>query len=120
MSMTKVTNPIEGSSFSPRHVRLLKISIAIMTALLILGIVALMYGMARQASRPGTPARPAPASAASKPYDQTLELGKGLLASVSTSNNFLILHWKGAAGDLILTIDPQNGHEVGRIQVPIH
>jgi hypothetical protein len=118
MSMTKVVNPIEGHSFSPRHVRLLKISIAIMTALLILGIVALVFGMARQASRLGTPSTRALPSAASKPYGQTLKLGQGQLAGVSTSNDFLILHWKGAAGDVILTIDPRDGQEVGRIQVP--
>jgi hypothetical protein len=29
-----------------------------------------------------------------------------------------MLHWRGEAGDMILTIDPRNGHELGRIQVP--
>jgi hypothetical protein len=114
--MTKVTTPPEGSSFSPRHVRQLKISIAIMTVLLILGILALVYGMVRQASRLGMPARPA--ATVQAPYEHTLELSQGQLVNVTASHDLLILHWKGAGNDTIVTIDPRNGHEVGRIQIP--
>ena len=116
--MTKVSTPPEGSLFSPRHVRLLKISIAIMTALLILGILALIYGMVRQASRVGQAAKPVTATAAQQPYERTLELGRGQLMGVTASNELLILHWKGAGSDTIITIDPRDGHEFGRIQVP--
>ncbi|MBI4725151.1 MAG: hypothetical protein HY765_09280 [Rhodomicrobium sp.] len=116
--MTKVSNPLDGSPFTPRHVRLLKISIAIMTALLILGILALVYGMARQASRIRTTAKPAMAITAQAPYARTLDLGQGQL-EVLSSGDLLILHWKAeGGGDIILTFDPKNGHELGRIQVP--
>jgi hypothetical protein len=118
--MTKVPNPLEGSSFSARHVRVLKISIAIMTGLLILGVVALLYGMARQASRLGTVPKPAPVSASQPPYERTLNLGQGQLTGITISNELLILHWKSAGSDTILTIDVRDGHEIGRIQVPGH
>jgi hypothetical protein len=116
--MTKTSSPPEGSTFTPRQVRLLKISIAIMTALLILGIFALIYGMARQASRLGTAPEPAAARAVLPAYQRTLDLGQGKLESIAASGELLMLHWRGEAGDMILTIDPRNGHELGRIQVP--
>jgi hypothetical protein len=116
--VTKSSNPPEGSPFTPRHVRLLKISIAIMTALLILGIFALIYGMARQAKRLGGSPEPAVARAPLAAYSRTLDLGQGKLEGVAASGDLLMLHWRGEAGDTILTIDPRNGHELGRIQVP--
>jgi hypothetical protein len=107
-----------GSPFTSRHVRLLKISIAIMTALLILGIIALVFGMARQAKRLGVAPESAASRAGQQPYLRTLDLGQGKLDSIAASGDLLMLHWRGEAGDVILTIDPRDGHELGRIQVP--
>src|SRR5271166_3568450 len=97
--MIEVSPMPEGSPFSPRQVRILKIVIVVMTGLLILGILALIYGMTRQASRLSTQARPTPAAAA-QPYERTL-------------------HLKSAGHDTIVIIDARDGHEVGRIQVPV-
>jgi hypothetical protein len=97
---------------------MLKIAVAILTALLILGILALVYGVARQASKLGTAAKPAPALSAQSLYGQSLNLGQGELQSVSASNGMIILYWKGNAIDTIVTIDAQGGRELGRIQVP--
>ena len=116
--MTKVSSAPEGSPFTPRQVRFLKISIAIMTALLILGIVALVYGMARQASRLGTPAKVTSRSAVQSPYVRALELGQGEIKGVTATNGLIIIHWKANVNDTILTLDAQDGHELGRIQVP--
>jgi hypothetical protein len=117
--MTKVSGPLDGSSFTPRQVRILKISIVVMTAFLILGILALVYGMARQASRMGNAARPATSSfAAGTAYTRSLDLGQGHLESVTASDGLLILYWKGEGSDFVLTFDPRNGSELGRIQVP--
>ncbi|MGO9546372.1 MAG: hypothetical protein ACLPPF_16450 [Rhodomicrobium sp.] len=116
--MTKASSPLEGGAFTSRHVRILKISIAVMTALLILGILALVYGMTRQASKLGAAPKPAVASPAQSPYALSLDLGKGKLESVSASGDQLILYWKGEDSDTVLTIDPRNGRELGRIQVP--
>jgi len=116
--MTKTSNPPDGSPFTPRQVRLLKISVAIMTVLLIAGIFALVYGMVRQAKRLGAAPEPAAARARLPPYLRSLDLGQGKLESIAASGDLLILHWKGEASDIVLTIDPRNGHELGRIQVP--
>jgi hypothetical protein len=114
----KPSNPPEGSAFTPRQVRFLKISIAIMTALLILGIFALIYGMARQAKRLGAAPEPVVARAGLPPYLRTLDLGQGKLEGIAASGDLLMLHWRGEASDTVLTIDPRDGHELGRIQVP--
>jgi hypothetical protein len=115
--MLNVSPQPEGSLFSPRQIRLLKISIAIMTTLLILGILALIYGMARQASRVGTQASPEDTP---KPYELKLDTGQAGLAGVSATRDLLILHLRGAGLDTLVVIDPRDGHEAGRIQVPVH
>jgi hypothetical protein len=96
---------------------MLKIAVAILTALLILGILALVYGVARTASKIGT-ASPAPALSAQSLYGQSLALGQGELKSVSTADGFIVLYWKGEASDAIITLETRNGRELGRIQVP--
>ena len=95
---------------------MLKIAVTIMTTLLILGIVALVYGVARQAAKLGSAA--APALPAQSLYGQTLALGKGELQSVSVSDGLIVLYWKGEASDAVVTIEGRSGREVGRIQVP--
>jgi hypothetical protein len=51
-------------------------------------------------------------------YLRTLDLGQGKLEGVAASGDLLMLHWRGEAGDTIITIDARDGHELGRIQVP--
>jgi hypothetical protein len=118
--MTNVTSPLPGSTFTARGVRILKIAVAILTALLLLGIVALVYGMAQQVSKLGTASKAgeAPASAGHAPYARVLDLGQGKLETVAASGDLVILHWKGEGSDTVLSIDPRNGNELGRIQVP--
>ena len=96
---------------------MLKIAVAILTTLLILGILALVYGVARTASKIGT-ASPAHALSAQSLYGQSLALGQGELKSVSVSDGLIVLHWKGEAGDTVVTIEGRSGRELGRIQVP--
>ena len=96
---------------------MLKIAVAILTALLILGILALVYGVARTAAKIGT-ASPAPALSAQSLYGQSLALGQGELKSVSVSDGLIVLHWKGEASDTIVTLEGRGGRELGRIQVP--
>ena len=97
---------------------MLKIAVAIMTALLILGIFALVYGVIRQASKIGTAGRTAPALSTQSLYGQSLNLGAGALAGVSATDGLIVLHWQGEANDTVITIDGRNGRELGRIQVP--
>ncbi len=118
--MTNVSGQPVGSTIPPRYVRVLKIAVAILSALLIAGIVALVYGVARQVSKLGTTARPAVTSAGQAPYTQLLDLGDGKLEGVSAGGDVLVLHWKSERGDTLLSIDPRNGREFGRIQLPPH
>ena len=96
---------------------MLKIAVAIMTTLLILGIVALVYGVARQAAKLGASSS-APALPAQSLYGQNLALGQGELKSVSASDGLIVLHWRGEASDTLVTLEGRNGRELGRIQVP--
>ena len=82
--MTEVPQTPSGSPLQPHHVRILKISIAIMTVLLILGLIALVYGMARQASRFASKSHGAPA--APTPYTTTLNLAGGEVKSLIATN----------------------------------
>lgn len=132
--MTNDSTPLPGTVFTPRGVRILKIAVAVMTVLLIVGIGALFYGVTLQLSKLGEGSKPAapaeapaaaaetaPAAAApagSAPYVRVLELGPGRLETVLTSGNLVILHWKGEGSDLVLSADPRNGKEIGRIEVP--
>lgn len=95
---------------------MLKIAVTILTALLILGILALVYGVARQASKLGSASTPMPH--AQSLYGQSLNLGAGELKSVSVSDGLIVLDWKGEAGDIVVTIEGRSGRELGRIQVP--
>ena len=87
-----------------------------MTGLLILGVIALVYGMARQASR--ITAKPAPVAAGAAPYARSLQLGEGEVKAVLADHGLVITHWKGVSGDIIVTLDPQTGQEIGRIEIP--
>jgi hypothetical protein len=97
---------------------MLKIAVAILTALLILGIFALVYGVARTASKIGASPSPAPTLSAGSLYGHALTLGPGEASGVSLSEGLIVLHWKGEADDVIVTIDARSGREIGRIQVP--
>lgn len=116
--MTNVSGLPPGGVLAPRHVRVLKLAIAIMSVLLVFGLVALVFGVVRQASKIGKTAKPAAVSEAQPPYKLSLDLGQGKLESVAVSGDLLILYWKGEGADTVLTINPKNGHELGRIQVP--
>ncbi len=117
--MTNGSSSLPGNPWTPGRVRILKIAVAIMTALLILGIFALVYGFAQQAAKLGTASKPeAAALPAASLYGQTLALGQGEVKSVSLSEGLIVLHWKGEAADAVVTIDARSGRELGRIQVP--
>ncbi len=115
--MTNVTNPAPVGPWTPERVRILKIAVAIMTTFLILGIVALVYGVARQAAKLGASSS-TPALPAQSLYGQNLALGQGELKSVSVADGLIVLYWKGEASDTIVTLEAKGGRELGRIQVP--
>jgi hypothetical protein len=138
--MTKVTEALPGTVFTPRSYRILKIAVGVMTVLLIAGIGALFYGVTLQLSKLGSGSKPAApveaapvaavqpvaaaqpvaGSAGSAPYVRLLDVGPGRLESVTVSGNLLMLHWKGETSDTVIVADPKNGSETGRFQLPRH
>lgn len=116
--MINVSGPAGRSVIPPQYVRALKIAVTVMTVLLVAGMVALVFGVARQVSKLGTASKPAIASAPQAPYRQVLDLGQGKLEALAAGGGYLILHWKGETGDILLSVDPKDGRELGRIQVP--
>jgi hypothetical protein len=128
--MTKVTEPLPGTVFTPRGYRILKFAVGTMTVLLIAGIAALFYGVTLQLSKLGEGSKQASPAAAAvpaavepagpAPYARVIDLGPGKLEGIAASGNFAVLLWKGEASDIVLMVDPRTGTEAGRIQVPHH
>ncbi len=127
--MTKVTEPLPGTVFTPRGYRILKIAVGTMTVLLIAGVAALFYGVTLQLSKLGEGSKQAASAAAvpvavepagPAPYARVIDLGPGKLEGIAASGNFAVLHWKGEASDIVLMADPRTGTETGRIQIPHH
>ena len=114
--MIEETDRLPGSVFPPRYVRILKFAVASMTALLVAGIVALVLMWRGKYLR--SVAKPAAAASAQAPYLRSVDLGRGKLESVAAGGGLIILHWNAEASDIVLVIDPQDGREIGRIQVP--
>jgi hypothetical protein len=116
--MTNGSSSLPGNPWTPERVRMLKIAVAIMTTLLILGILALVYGVARQAAKIGTTPNAPVALSAGSLYGHALTLGSGEVKTVSLSEGLIVLHWKGETDDALVTIDARSGREIGRIHVP--
>jgi hypothetical protein len=125
--MTEDSTPLPGTVFTPRGFRILKIAVAVMTALMLAGIAALVYGVTLQLSKLGSGSKPdvvaeTPAALpmGSAPYARVLDLGPGKLQAVTAGTGLIVLHWKGEASDTVISADPQTGNELGRIQIPHH
>ncbi len=115
--MTNLSGPL-----TERHVRLLKISIAVMTVLLVAGLFALFYGMTRQGARISSArsdSAPQPfETRTNSPYKTRLDLEAGQLISVTPDGDRIILHIRGKTGDSLAIVSIRDGREVGQIQVP--
>jgi hypothetical protein len=109
--------PVAGI-WTPQRLRMLKIGVATMTGLLILGIFALLYGVTQQMTKLGGGAAKPEALPSDTLYGQILAVAPGELRSVTATNGLIILDYKEDGLNLILTIDAQTGREVGRLQVP--
>lgn len=109
--------PVAGI-WTPERLRILKIAVSVMTVILILGIFALVYGVAQQMTKLGGGAAKPEALPQDTLYGQILAVAPGELRSVTATNGLIILDYKEDGLDVILTIDAQTGREVGRLQVP--
>lgn len=115
------TAPI-GSTMTPRQVRYIKISIVIMTILLIAGFILLIVGLFMRAgtsSEKADTASKAPVSISQDvPALLSLPVAAGTnIASVQTDQGRLIIHLRQPGGGEIAIINLATGQEVQRIRL---
>jgi hypothetical protein len=115
--------PEPGQTFTPKQIRILKISVVIMSALLVVGFGLLLVGIYLQASKIGqTPnaARPpvvaAPAAGAPSALPVTVAPGTELHEALADQGR-LILHLKRGGESEFAVIDLATGREVQRIRL---
>ena len=111
--------PIEGTVFTPRQVRLLKIAVVTMGLMLLAGLGAVIVGMIYQASKVGkTPVSAAsPAALESGIADAgALTVPEGSkLSSMALDGNRLAVHLTTPEGGEIAIVDLTTGRVLSRI-----
>jgi flagellar basal body-associated protein FliL len=115
------TAPI-GSTMTPKQVRMIKISIVIMTVLLIAGFILLIVGLFMRAGNKAqtTQAGPRPPLAVSEAMPAILSLpveAGAELVNVLTEQGRLILHLRQPGGSEVAIIDLATGQEIQRIKL---
>ena len=111
--------PIEGTVFTPRQVRLLKIAVVTMGLMLLAGLGAVIVGMIYQASKVGkTPVSAAsPAALESGIADAgALTVPEGSkVTTMALDGNRLAVHFTTADGGEIVIVDLTTGRVLSRI-----
>jgi hypothetical protein len=127
--MTAETDPPRESGFSPRQVRMLKASVIIMSALIVLCIFALMAGIYYQSNKLGKTSSDksgladrnggvstGSGLAAVRGAPVTLKVRPGaVVESQTTEGGVLILRLKSPDGTEIAILDLKSGEEIRRI-----
>jgi hypothetical protein len=124
--------PPPGHPFTPAQVRALRIAVIVMGVLIVLGVIALIFGMARQAQKmasrqSSSTAVSAPALSGASTVPQSVVIGDAEVGAMTLAGNVLAIHTRplqpGAQqrseakrGEIIL-YDIQAGREVGRIKL---
>lgn len=121
--------PPPGHPFTPSQVRALRIAVIVMGVLIVLGVIALIFGMARQAQKmasrlPSSTAVSGPALSGTPTVPQTVAIGDAEVVTMTLGGNVLAIHTRpkanpatadeGKRGEIIL-YDIQAAREVGRI-----
>lgn len=112
--------PLGGTTFTPKQVRILKIAIGIMSILLVVGFILLLVGIFRQTSRSqNTDPRVTVQRQIDAPMPlMHLPLKPGMqISSVLADQGRLIVHLHGANGDELVVIDLASGWQQQRIIV---
>ncbi len=118
--MTPTPEPPPGHPFTPGQVRMLRMAVIIMGVLIILGLIALVFGIARQAKKM---AGPRETSIAEQPFSAPVPVGAGQVRSMVLNEGILAVHigpegaqGAGSAGQIIL-FDIRRNREIGRIRL---
>lgn len=121
------TEPAQQGGFTPRQVRMLKASVIIMGALIVVCLFALMVGLYYQANKPGKRAaenRAASLSEIGTPSGGAVSRGAPValkvrvgtvMESMTTEGGLLILRLKTPDGGEIAILDLKSGEEIRRI-----
>lgn len=116
------SEPLPGTVFNPRQVRILKIAVVIMSVALVLGFALLIIGMVYQAgqigkgSTPMQPASTAAPSAATGGFELQLKPGQSI-SHMALGDNRIAVHVTGPEGAEIRVIDLGTGAVAARISV---
>ena len=112
---------IEGTVFTPRHVRLLKIAVVVMGIMILAGLAAVIAGMIFQASKLGkktpkqVPAATAPVLSGALSALTIPEGGE--VASVALDGDRLAVHLKTPGGSEIAIVDIATGKVLTRVKI---
>ncbi|MFP3921451.1 MAG: hypothetical protein ACLFU3_07060 [Dichotomicrobium sp.] len=112
--------PIPGSVFNPRQVRILKIVVIGLGVLLVIGFGLLVVGLAYQATKIG---EERPATDAGEPAGQaaeqvTLPVPPGAkIERIAADRGRVILHVKGPDGEQVVIVDTGQGNAVTRLKL---
>ena len=120
--LNEAETPPHGQTFTPRQVRILKISVIIMSVLLVLGFGLLLIGIYLNASKIGKTPASAPVSlpmaAAPQPGQPALPIAiepGAQLHEAFADQGRLILHFKRDGESEFAVIDLATGRETRRI-----
>jgi len=109
-----------GSTMTPSQVKKLKIAIAIMTVMLIVGFILLIVGIFVQSQRIAEKADEPEVSVAAPGIFGTIDIparSDATLERVMVDRGTLILHLRQSSGDEVAIIDLETGREVQRIRL---
>ena len=113
--------PIEGTVFTPRHVRLLKIAVVVMGIMILAGLAAVIAGMIFQASKLGkktpkhVPAATAPVLSGALSALTIPEGGE--VASMALDGGRLAVHLRTPGGSEIAIVDIATGKVLTRVKI---
>ncbi|XSG83489.1 MAG: hypothetical protein ACPW61_06840 [Methyloligella sp. ZOD6] len=115
--------PIEGSAFTPRQVRILKIAVIVMGVLLVGGFLLIIATIAYRATQLGVkktdkPTETEQMSSAPRPEAFGVAVPDGAeIADMAVDGDRLALHLKTRSGNEIMVIDLTSGAVVSRIRL---
>jgi hypothetical protein len=114
--------PIPGSVFNPRQVRVLKIVVIVLSVLLLLGLVLLVFGFYREARKLGREEPPASREASARLPDRggdiSLDVPAGAqIERIAVDGGRVVLHLRGPEGEQVIVVDPESGGAVTRLRL---
>ena len=109
--------PLPGTVFTPRQVRVLKLAVIVMGALLVGGFAFVMAAIVYQASELGEKQGSAAPAAVPRPETSLVIPEGATVTSLALDGNRLALHLQSSTGPEIVVIDVTTGKVLSRIEL---